>query len=179
MLHRCFLAAIIAMSFVLIEAAAQKAAPVSENDRTRPGKQEIIDWMLRTKAMPRAQQESRIDRICDEESAGRTQRSDFLFCIGLAYSGNYKGQACAGRACETGRGIVEDLMEAHTWYTLALENPDADKAEAARLQADKARVKNILVSVYPAPSDFELQELAAALKNRISQYQEEIKKTEK
>ncbi len=178
MLQQLFFAAIIMTPFAFLEAPsdAQKPAQIDETDRSRPGKAEIMDWMVRVSAMPPEQRDERIDRICRAQSDAGTPRSDFLFCIGLAYCGSCRAQACVGKAYESGRGIIEDLMEAHAWYDTALQNPDIDKSEASRIQADQDRVKSILISVYPAPSDFELQESAAFLKNQILHYQQEIKK---
>jgi len=178
MFRRMLLVAMITSPFTLMpaRAAGQEPAPVSEDSKTRLSKQEIIDLMIRAASMPHAQQQSRMDLISKGQAASKTRRSDFLFCMGLAYLGNAKAQTCAGNAYEKGLGIVEDLSEAYTWYALALDNPAADKATEKRMQEDKERVTQRLRSSYPAPSDDDLDDMVKAQKSRIEQYQQEVKK---
>ena len=153
--------------------------PASENERTLLHKQEIIDLMIQTGRMPVQEQNEKIDRIWANNGGSETPRSDFLYCSGLAYLDHYKAQACLGRAFEKGQGIVQDYSDAYVWYAVALDHPIEDKAAREEIQAGKDRVKMILVSVYPAPSDFELEELVKKQKENIAQYQEEIRNTGK
>jgi TPR repeat protein len=171
MIRRLSLTAIIAL--LLIQAYSTAAA--SEDTATRPDKQEIIDQMIKIGRMSRQQQDSKIDLILKDQSASKTIRSDFMFCIGLAYLGNYKSQTCVGSAFENGRGVVEDLSDAYTWYSIALEN-QAQKATEEKAQAHKDRVKDKLLSSYPSPTDDDLDDLVKAQKSRIAQYQADAKK---
>jgi TPR repeat protein len=129
--------------------------------------------------MSRKEQDSKVDLIWKDPSGSKTPRSDFMFCAGLAYLGNFKAQACLGNAFEKGLGIVEDLSEAFTWYALALESPIADKAAEQQVQADKERVIQKLRSSYPAPNDDDLDDMVKAQMNRITQYREEMEKAAK
>lgn len=121
--------------------------------------------------MPSREQEAKLDLIVKNQADSKTPRSDFRFCMGMAYLGNYKAQKCVGNAYENGRGIVDDLSEAYTWYALAAEQ---NSAEAG---ADLERVKMRLVTAYPSPSEDELQDMVTAQKNRIKDYGEEAKKS--
>jgi hypothetical protein len=176
MLKRLLITAIIALPLI-VAASAQEPAP--EDARTRPNKQEILDLMIKSGRMPAKQQNARMDAIWQNASTSKTPRSDFLFCTGFAYLGNPKAQQCVGSAYENGRGIVEDLSEAYTWYAVALENKIADKAVAEKSEADKERVKERLLSAYPHPTEDDLDDLVRAQKTRIAQYQEDAKKVKK
>ena len=171
MIQRLSLAAIVSLLlFQTYSAAAQ-----SEDAKTRPDKQEIIDQMVKIGRLSLQQRDSRIDQILSDQSSTKTPRSDFMFCLGLAYLGNYKAQTCAGSAYENGRGIVEDFTEACVWYSIALEN-QIKKPTEERAQALVNRVRNLLFSVYPAPTDEDLDDLVKAQKARLAQYQVEAKK---
>jgi hypothetical protein len=153
--------------------------PDSESAKTRPNKQEIIDSMIRVGKMPVPQQISKIDSLWQDPSTGKTPRSDFMFCMGLAYLGNYKAQRCVAGAYEHGRGIVEDQSEAYAWFATALENRISDPAAQQRIEADKERVKARLLSAYPHPTEDELDDSVRAQQTRIAQYQEDAKKAKK
>ncbi len=112
-------------------------------------------------------------------SDSKTARSDFLFCLGLAYRDNYKAQRCAAGDYENGIGIVEDLSEAYTWYAVALENPRIDESSKAKLEEDKERVKARLLSAYPHPSEDDLDDMVKTQKTRIAQYNQDAPKTKK
>jgi TPR repeat protein len=174
MIKRCLSAAILILSLFLITLQAQEAT-ISQQDATRPDKQETIAWMNKIGQMPEKQQNENLDVILRSasDSDSKTPRSDFLFCVGLAHLGNGKAQQCLGRAYEKGRGIVEDLMESYTWFALSTGNntPGSD--------ADLERVKTRLLSTYPAPTDEEFENQVSDLKNRISQYQAAVKKSKK
>jgi hypothetical protein len=181
MLRRVFLTLILTLSFPLlsVRAAIQAPAAASEDAQTRLNKKEIIDLMFKIGRMPRAQQDSRIAQIAKSQSDSKTPRSDFEFCMGLAYLGNYKAQVCAAKAFEHGLGIVEDLSDAYVWYVLALENPIADEANRKRLEEEKESLTLKLRSSYPAPSDDELEELVRTEKTRLTDYRNEVTKAKK
>jgi hypothetical protein len=174
MLKRYFSAAVLICTLFLITSPAQETA-ISQQDNTRPDKQEILSWMNKTAQLPEKQQNDNLDVILKSASDpdNKTPRSDFLFCAGLAYLGNGKAQQCMGRAYENGRGVVEDLMEAYTWFDIAAGN------HAAGSDADLERVKTRLLSTYPAPTDEEFEDQVSDLKSRISQYQAAAKKGKK
>ncbi len=181
MLKRSLIAAMLMLfcAFMTASAAAQGAASVSEDAKTRLHKEEVIALMVKTGQMPKAQQDSRLDLILKDQSGSKTPRSDYLFCTGLAYLGNYKAQECIGTAFEKGLGIIEDLSEAYAWYGVAVENQGADDAAQQRLQAAEERVMRSLRSAYPAPSDDDLVDMIHAQKDRVAQYQNEMKKAKK
>jgi TPR repeat protein len=179
MLRQMFLTALFAAFFSLLpaRAAGQIPAPSSEDVKTRLDKQEIIDLMARIGRMSRPQQDRKMDLILKDQSVSKTPRSDFMFCTGLAYLGDSRAQECVGRAFEKGIGTVEDMLEAYTWFALALENRGIDKAAKQRVQADKERVLTRLRSAYPSPTDDDLEDMVRAQESRIAQYQEEAKRT--
>jgi hypothetical protein len=181
MLGKLFLAALVTISFPFLSARAAVQAPsaASEDTKTRLNKNEIVDLMLKIGRMPRAQQNSRIAQIVKSPSDSKTQRSDFEFCIGLAYLGNYKAQICAAQAFEHGWGIVPDLSDAYAWYILALENPIDDAAARQRLEEEKERLVLKLRANYPSPSDEELENLVGAEKSRLADYRNEVSKVKK
>jgi len=181
MLRKIFLAAFIAagLGLTLPCASGQPSPPASEETKTRPDKRETLDWMRSAGRMTPAQQNSRLETIEKGQADSKTPRSDFTFCMGLAHLGSPKAQVCVARAYEHGIGIVEDLAEAYAWYTIALENSAKDAAARERLQAEQDRIVLRLHSAYPAPTEEELEDLVRTGKNRISQYQEELKKARK
>lgn len=148
--------------------------PVSEDEKSLLNKSEILDLMLRLERMSIQQRNEKIDRLWANDDGGRTPRSDFLYCSGFAYLDHFKAQACLGRAFEKGQGIVQDYSDAYVWYTIALDHSIEDNAVRDKIQAAKSQVKMTLTSVYPAPSDFELDELVKKQKEKIVQYQKEI-----
>lgn len=173
MFKHFFSEALIICSLIFIQAIAIAQQPsVSEEAVTRPDKEEIIPWMIYTSRMSEKQQNEKLNAIYKNtsESDGKTPRSDFMTCTGLAYWGNGKAQQCVALAYEKSRGIVEDFSEAYAWYALAVSH----KAEGS--EENLERIKTRLVSVYPAPTDDELDAQVAALKNRILKYQAEAKK---
>ncbi len=178
MLKKLLLLLTVALLPIFLKAPlAQERA--SENEQTRPNKQEIIDLMIQVGRMPAQQQNTKIDSLWQASSASKTPRSDFLFCMGLAYLGNYKAQRCVAGAYENGRGIVEDQSEAYTWYAVALENKIPDKAAAGMVEADKERVKTRLLTAYPHPTEDDLDDMVQAQQTRIAQYRDEMKKSKK
>jgi hypothetical protein len=175
MLRKTLWTMLIALPLTIAQAKAQD----SEDTKTRPNKQEIIDLMVKTGTMPAQQQKSKIDSIRQDPSAGKTPRSDFLFCLGLAYLDDYQAQRCVGSAYEHGAGIVEDLSEAYAWYAVALGNKITDESARGTIEADKERVKTRLLSAYPHPTEDDLDDMERAQKTRIAQYQEDAKKAKK
>ena len=123
--------------------------------------------------LPEKQQNENLDVILRSAADSKTPRSNFLFCVGSAYLGNGKAQQCLGRAYENGRGVVEDQMEAYTWFALAAGS------KVSGSDADLERVKTRLLSKYPAPTDEEFENQVSDLKDRISQYQAAVKKNKK
>ena len=160
-----------------LPAMAQESA--TETEKTRPNKQEIIDLMIQAGRMPAQQQMSRIDSLWQNLSASKTPRADFLFCLGMAYLGNYKAQRCVASAYEGGLGIVEDSSEAYTWYALALANKIPDPSAAQIIEADKDRVQARLLGAYPHPTEDELEDMVRAQQTRITQYRDDMKKAKK
>ena len=180
MFRRLLLATTIALPLILaIAAAAQESSNASEDAKTRLNKQEVFDLMVKAGRMSAQQQSSKLDSIWKDLSTSKTPRSDFLFCAGLAYLGNYKAQRCVASAYENGIGIVDDLSEAYAWYGVALENHISDKAAQELLETDTDRVKQRLLANYPHPTEDDLDDLVRAQKSRIAQYAEETKKARK
>jgi hypothetical protein len=158
-----------------IVASGQGLNPASETERTLLSKSEIIDLMIQVGRMPVQQQNEKIEQLWADETGGQTPRTDFLYSSGFAYLDHYKAQASLARAFEQSRGIVEDLTEAYVWYTVALEHPIGDNATRAKIQASQDHIKQLLVSVYPAPSDYELEDLVKNQKEKIALYLSEIR----
>jgi hypothetical protein len=179
MLKKFFIAALFVMTFSSLPGRAAEKATASEDEKTRLDKQEIIALIGKIGGMPRAQHNSGIDRISSNPSGSKTPRSDFTFCMGLAFLGNYKAQACVGNAFEHGIGIVEDPTDAYVWYAIALENPIDDAAAKKRLQSDKERVSLRFRLTYPSPTDEELDDLVKAQQKQIGQYRAEATKANK
>jgi hypothetical protein len=172
MIRRLFITA-------LLIALSQTLMAQSEDVNARPNKQEITDLMAQIHRMPGQQQNEKLTQILKDPAGSKTPRSDFAFCTGLAYLGNYKAQMCVGNAYENGRGIVEDLSEAYAWYAIASENQIADESEAKRVEAERERVKERLVSAYPHPTEDDLADMVNSQKTRIAQYQDQFKKAKK
>ena len=164
-------AAFIIYVFTAISVAAQITAK-SESEITRPDKKEIMDWMNQAEKIPAAQQDEKIAASLKNISASNsaTPRSDFQLCVAFAYLGNAKAQRCVGYAYENGFGVVDDPLEAHSWFALASKGGDAES------EADVARVTILLNSAYPAPSEEELEVQEKAQKEKIADYQKELKK---
>jgi hypothetical protein len=160
----------------LLIALSQTLMAQSEDVKARPNKQEITDLMVQIRRMPSQQQNEKLARILKDPANSKTPRSDFAFCTGLAYLGNYKAQMCVGNAYENGRGIVEDLSEAYAWYAIASESQITDESEAKRVEAERERVKEKLVSAYPHPTEDDLADMVNSQKTRIAQYLDQIKK---
>jgi hypothetical protein len=104
-------------------------------------------------------------------------RSDFLFCTGFAYLGNYKAQACLGNAYEKGRGVDKDLGDAYVWYSIALDNPINDPTDKRKIQVDRDRVRKALLSGSSARTDKELTDLIKAQKAFKTECQVEVRDT--
>jgi hypothetical protein len=148
---------------------ASQEPEVDEGSVYRPDKQEIIDWMIVTARLTETQRNDRLETILTRGSRSGmdTARSDFLFCLGLAYRGDALARHSVARAYETGSGIVEDDMEAYLWFTLSFDGAVADS------EAGQQRMKSRLISVYPSPSDHDLEMEVAARRRQIAQYQAE------
>ena len=178
MLRKLTIAAAAVLMLTIVESrGAQESA--SEDAKSRPDKQEIIGSMLKAAQMPAQEQTRKLDSILQNPSGSQTPRSDFMFCIGLAYSGNDKAQKCVGSAYEGGRGVVEDLSEAYTWYAIALENQPAGRPAEQSAEADKERVKMRLLAAYPHPSEDDLDDMVNTQKTLIAQYREDVKRAKR
>jgi hypothetical protein len=177
MIRKMLLTIPVILPIVLIPMAAmgQGLKPASETEHSLLGKLEIIDLMKQAGRMPDQQQKEKINQLGADDAGGKTPRTDFLYCSAFAYMDQYKAQACLGRAFENGRGIVQDLTEAYVWYTVSLAHPIEDNAAKEKIQAAQEHVKQLLFSVYPAPDDYELEELVAQQKEKIIEYQEETR----
>jgi len=160
------------ISAVFASASAAQVPAASETDIHRPDKNDIIALMNQASKIPAAQQNDRADAALKGilSSSSKTPRSDFQLCLGLAYLGNAKAQRCLGYAYEKGVGIVDDTLEAFVWFTLA------HGGGVAESKSDISRIVLILNSAYPAPSEDELETMAAEQKGKIAVYQKEIKK---
>ncbi len=175
-MNRKLLRTITMLSLLIPIHSIGQLKPGSENEQSLLKKSEILDLMSQVGKLPAQQQNEKIEQLWTSDGGSKTPRSDFLYCAGFAYLDRYKAQACLGRAFENGYGIVQDYSDAYVWYTIALEHPIEDSAVREKIQAGKDRVKMTLLSVYPAPSDFELEELVKNKKEKIAQYQAEIGK---
>jgi hypothetical protein len=171
MLKKTLFTILLTLSLAAIQAKAQD----SEDVKARPNKQEVIDLMFKFGKMPADQQKSKLDSLWQDPSASKTPRSDFLFCTGLAFLGNYKAQRCVGSDYERGTGVVEDGSEAYAWYAVALANAPDDAARQS-IEADRDRVKLKLLAAYPHPTDDDLDDMEQTLKTKVSQYQADAKK---
>ena len=156
---------------------AQDLSDASESGNARLYKASIISLMVQVGRMSILQQNQKIDNILENQSGSKTPRSDFLFCSGLAYLGDDRAQACLGSAFENGRGIVEDIREAYVWYSIALDNPNTEKAIRQKIQEDIDRVKKALRSTTPAPTEAELDDLVKTQKEQMILYIAEIRNT--
>jgi hypothetical protein len=172
MIKRFFFAALL---FTL----SQSAMAQSEDVKARLNKQEITDLMIQASRMTGPQQNEKMTQILKNPADSKTPRSDFAFCTGLAYLGNYKAQICVANALENGRGIVEDLSEAYAWYAIASESKAANESEIKKAEDERERVKEKLVSAYPHPTEDDLADLVNSQNTRIAQYQDQIKKIKK
>ncbi|NLT66885.1 MAG: hypothetical protein GXX84_09805 [Acidobacteria bacterium] len=146
-------------------------AAASEDAKSRPDENEIMEAMKKAAGMPAERQSELVNTIAKRLSSSTTPRSDFMSCTGLAYLGNPIAQKCLAVAYEQGIGIVQDPMEAYVWYAIAQQNtPGESFPEVERLKLE-------LVANYPAPSEEELEEMVQSQKARIAQYQKEGGKT--
>jgi hypothetical protein len=179
MIKRVVPAAITILLLIQAAAAQQGLPSISEADKTRPGREEILGAMIKSARMSNQQQDSQLNLALKNQSESKTPRSDFLFCIGLAYRGVGKAQTCVAKAYEAGRGVVEDQIEAYVWHALALENKSSAGSTEQSLQAEQQRVKEKLQTAYPFPSDEELENQLKAQQDRIAQYQSDFKKEKK
>jgi hypothetical protein len=171
------LTAIAMLILVQTSTAQQGSSTISEDDKTRPDRTEIINSMVKSAGMSSQQQDSQLNRILKSES--KTPRSDFLFCLGLAYRGVGKAQTCVAKAYETGSGVVEDQIEAYIWYALALENKSSAGSTEQSLESEEQRIKTKLQTAYPFPSDEDLENQLKTQHDRIAQYQSDFKKAKK
>ena len=164
---------------ILMQAAVAQQGSLSEADKTRPGKEEILSSMIKSARMSNQQQDSQLNLILKNQSESKTPRSNFLFCIGLAYRGVGKAQTCIAKAYEAGLGVVEDQIEAYVWYAVAQGNKSPAGSTEQNFQSDTQRIKDKLQTAYPFPSDEDLENQLKAQQDRIAQYQSDFKKEKK
>jgi TPR repeat protein len=169
---RCFLVALLLLLGWGGAAPARPLPAVDEDAVTRPDDTEIVEWMGRTASMTEAERASALDAILARMTAGggETPRTDFMTCAALAHRGEGRAQYCVGQAYENGTGVVEDPTDAYVWYALAARAGYGAGAEA------RERVKTLLVSVYPAPTDEELGALEAAALEAVARLGAEARK---
>lgn len=169
---RCFLVALMFL-FGWGGAAPGVAGPeLDEGAVTRPDDTEILEWMRFQGSLTAEEREAALKGILARMTAGggETPRSDFMTCAALAHRGDGRAQYCVGRAYENGTGVVEDLTDAYVWYALAARAGYGAGAEA------RERVKTLLLSVYPAPTDDELDTLEAAAREAVARLGAEARK---
>ena len=172
MFERSLLVVVLIFSVFFAFTASAQVPSAAETDIFRPDKDDIFSWMNQASNIPAAQQNERADAALKgiSASSSKTPRSDFQLCLGLAYLGNAIAQRCVGYAYEKGVGIVDDPLEAHVWFELALDGGNVES------KADVTRVLLLLNSAYPAPTEEELELMAAEQKGKIAAYQKEIKR---
>jgi hypothetical protein len=169
----------IALPLVLmpVAAAGQVSRSPSEGERADLAKDDITTLMIMVGRRPVVEQDRRMELIWTNLANSQTPRSDFLFCMGFAYLGNYKAQACLGNAYENGRGVQKDLADAYVWYSIALDNPIDDAANRQKIQADRDRTKRALLTGTPARTEKELDGLVKAQKELKMECLAEIRNT--
>jgi TPR repeat protein len=153
-----------------VTAFGQEIKSASENEQSLLHKSEIVELIQKAGRISATQRKEKIGQLWAKESGSATPRSDFLYCTAFAYLNDPRAQACLARSFENGTGIVGNYTDAYVWYTIALEQPIDDADLKQKLQTGQARVKMTLLSVYPAPSDFELEESVNQQKEKIEAY---------
>ncbi len=148
----------------------------SEEDRSRPSRQEIVEAMVKIGKLSPQQREVQVRSIQGRKSESTTPRSDFLFCLASAYLGLNRAQICVGEDYEHGQGIVDDANDAFVWYSMALEGTIADAKLEQSVREARDRTKGKLVQNYPSPSDEELDAMVKEQKARIQESQKEAAK---
>ena len=138
--------------------AGQASKSASGDEDQKLAKDEIILLMIQVGRMPIVQQDRKMEMVWDHFESSETPRSDFLFCTGFAYLGNYKAQACLGNAFEKGRGTGKDLADAYAWYAIAFDNPIDDPEIRQKIKSDRDRTKKALLTASPALSEKELED---------------------
>jgi len=151
------------------------ASPASEQAKTRPDREEILEMMASISKVSPPARDSAIEKILKSGPDGKTPRSDFLYCLGAAYLGDVRAQICLGKAYEKGVGIVEDATDAFVWYSIALSGSISDQALEQEIRTARQRMTAILVQGYPAPSEEELNALVQKEQLRIREYQEQLR----
>ena len=158
--------------------AGQTSKSASPDEEIGLTKDDIAMLMVQVKRIPVVQQDRRMEMIWDHLESSETPRSDFLFCTGLAYLGNYKAQACLGRAFEKGKGADKSLANAYIWYAIAFDNPINDPELRQSIRADRDRLKKELLKLSPTKSEKELEDLVKLQKAFRMQCLAEIRDTE-
>ena len=176
MARKLLLRSLIALPFILSPAitAGQDSKSARAVESTKLAKDEITMLMIQVGRMPVKQQDRKMEMIWDHLDGNETPKSDFLFCSGFAYLGNYKAQACLGNAFEKGRGVEKDLTDAYVWYAIAFDNPIEDPEIRQQIRANRDRLKKTLLTGTPARSGKELEDLVKLQKATRTLYLAEI-----
>ena len=171
----CCLFILLRVGYTLPQTQSPKLTD-SEQDRSRPSRQEIVETMVKIGKLSPQQQEARVRAIEERKAESSTPRSDFLFCLGSAYLGLNRAQICVGDDYEHGQGVVEDPTDAFVWYSIALDGTIADAKMTQSVHEARDRMKGKLVQNYPSPSDEELDAQIKDQKTRIQEGQKEAAK---
>ena len=168
---------LIRIGYAMPQSAPPKVTlTASEEEKSRPSKQEIVEIMTRLGKLSPDQRDAQVRAIMERKSEGTTPRSDFLFCLGSAYLGQNRAQTCVGDDYEHGKGIVDDFNDAFVWYSIALDGSVTDAKTKQSVSEARDRVKGKLVQSYPSPTDEELDALVKEQKTRIQESQKEAGK---
>jgi hypothetical protein len=179
MAKRLLLTAMIALPLALMPkmAAGQASKSAPERERTELAKDDITTLMIMVGRRPVVEQDWRMERIWEDMAGSQTPRSDFFFCTGYAYLGNYKAQACLGNAYENGRGVQRHVADAYVWYSIALDNPINDEVDRQKIRAGRDRTKKVLLTGTPARTEKELDGMVKAQKELKIECLAEIRNT--
>ena len=168
---------VLPLSLLSIIATGRILLPAFADDAAKLTKDDITMLMVQVGRLPVVQQDRKMEAIWANMDGSQTPRSDFLFCTGFAYLGNYKAQACLGNAYEKGRGVDKDLTGAYVWYSIALDNPINDPVDKRQIQADRDRIRKALSSGTSAKTDKELNDLIKEQKAFKAECLSEIQNT--
>jgi hypothetical protein len=163
--------------FVLAIATGQTVIRGAADDAAKLSKDEILMLMIQVSRMPAVQQDRKMDMVWTHLNSSDTPKSDYLFCSGFAYLGNYKAQACLGDDFENGRGTAKDLVEAYVWYSIAFDNPIDDPEIRQQIRSSKGRIKKAILTGIPAKSEKELEDQVKLQKATKMLYLTEIRNT--
>jgi ribosomal protein S18 len=162
---------------VLAIAAGQTVRQGMADEATKLSKDEILMLMIQVGRIPVVQQDRKMDMIWTHLNRSDTPKSDYLFCSGFAYLGNYKAQACLGNAFENGRGTAKDLLDAYVWYSIAFDNPIDDPEIRQQIRSSRERIKKALLTGVSAKTEKELEDQVKLQKATKMLYLTEFRNT--